>query len=175
MNRLLFVVIFVLFAGSARAEVLASLGTSVVFEPASNGRSLDQRQPWSVRGGYRFDRFDVYAEYSRFDVGTGTSLVGVTRKQEKALAWGRVTLLPWRLAPYVAAGAGVLSERVETRFGEDTRTDSGRPEPVVALAGGAATPLARWCELGLEGRLESSSAYAPGVVFGLGVFVSAKY
>lgn len=161
---------------SARAEMLASLGTSVMFESSSNGRTLDQRQPWALRGGYRFERFDVYAEYARFgNATTGTSYVGVTRKQEQLLLWGRHVVRQFRLMPYAAVGVGALAETIETRLGTEERTDSGRPEAAFAGAVGAIAPITQWCEVSLEGRAETSPAYAPHPVFGLSVFASAKF
>ncbi len=160
---------------SSRAEVLASLGTSVMFEAATSGRSYDQRQPISIRGGYRFPRFDAYAEYSRFEVATGTSFVGVSRRRDQALAWARVMKSEWRIAPFAAVGAGLLTERVETRFGNENRSDGGSPQLVTAIAVGGMTPLSKWLELSLEARGENSSAYSPHQLFGLSLFLSAKF
>ena len=138
--RLLVAVMMVVASSSAHAEVLASLGTSVLFETSSSGRSFDQRAPMGLRGGYRFEHVDVYGEYSRFNVDSGVSMVEVTRSREQLLVWARTKLRPWSIAPFVAAGIGELQEKVDTRFGGDSRSDSGQLQGVAALSAGAIAP-----------------------------------
>ncbi len=99
----------------------------------------------------------------------------MTRKQDQLLFWGRYVAKNWRLAPFIAAGAGFMSETVETRFGVDERSDTGQPQGVMAIAVGAITPLSKWLELSMEGRAESSPATAPHVIFGLSLFAAAKF
>jgi hypothetical protein len=174
MSRLLFV-LAVFTCVQARGQVTASLGTSVMFEAASSGRAFEQRQPVSVRGGYRFGKFDAFAEYSRLAVTTGTAYVGVTRKRDQLLGWARVSKRDWRIAPFAGVGAGFLSEQIDTRLGIDETSDSSGAQPVVAAAVGGLTPLSQWLEMSLEVRAESSRLYAPHPLVGLGLFLSAKF
>lgn len=175
-RRFILVLLVVAASASARAETLASLGTTMLFETSASGRTFDQRQPWAIRGGYRFERFDVYAEFARFLApSNGTSFVSVARQQDQLLLWGRHVVRKWRVTPFGAAAVGALTEKIETKLGNEERTDSGRPEPVLALAAGAIAPIAEWCEISLETRAETSPAYAPHPVFGLSVFGSAKF
>ena len=159
----------------AQAEVLASIGTSMVYELSASGRSYESKQPWAVRGGYRFSLADLYAEYSHVASSQGSGLVQVGKSRDEFLGWTRYVVKGWSLRPFGAIGAGFVSQTVSTQFSDQGDNIKGEPDPVVAASLGLIWPVMSHFEISLEGRAESSAAFSPNPMMGVSLFGSAKF
>lgn len=156
----------------ARAHGFGSVGTELVYEYGSNGRTLETRQPFSLRGGYRVPVADVYVEYTRFSISQGSPLVQVRRTHHEALAWARRFFFQdWKLWPYLAVGVGAQFETIETTLGDETAKSTGSPQPVFGGVMGLSASVWRGLEVQLEGGLSVSSGFSPNPKPGFGFHV----
>jgi hypothetical protein len=152
-----------------QAEPLAALGTSMTFETATDGHTIQTHTPFSVRGGYRFDFLDTFFEYSQFRASEGNRAVFVSREHEEWLLWGRhVFRSDWIISPFAAAGIGLEQETVETDFGPEVSKDTGEVDTLAALAFGVRGIVVRKLELGLEMRASFSATHQPNPILGFG-------
>lgn len=142
----------------AQAQAIASIGTQLAFEYGSNGRSFETRQPFALRGGYRFAQGDLYLEYGRFRTSQGSPMVQVERTHTDWLLWARRAFFTnWKFAPYAALGAGVQYEKIETTLGSERSSSTGTPQFLASAAGGFTSSVTEKLELQIESRLSSSS------------------
>jgi hypothetical protein len=161
---------------TARAGVLLSAGSNLAFEYANNGRTFESRQPFALRGGYRFDDGDLLLERSTFSVAQGTAAVKVRRSHEEWLAWARrVFGSPLALKPYAALGGGLQSEKVETTLNGATTTNGGRAQALAAAAAGFTAETIEGVTIDLELRASTSSGYSPNPIPQFGFFVGWRY
>ena len=91
---------------SANAGVLAGVGGNLTFEYGTNGRTYEVRQPFSLRGGYRFQLADFYLEYSSFATSQATSFLEVERMHYEFIAWARKTIMRLFGGASIMAGHG---------------------------------------------------------------------
>ncbi len=169
MVKSLMALLYVLvLAPAAYAEVTFAVGSSLTFEYATDGRSIEARRPLDLRAGYRFETADLYLQYSTYRVAGGTNLVFVARDHEELLFWGRRVFVPeWKFSPYLALGIGAQADRVETALGAQYERKTGVPQGLVASALGARAILTKAIDLQLESRMAFSSGYAPNPMFTL--------
>jgi hypothetical protein len=162
---------------NAKADTLAAIGGGVSLEYANDGHTYEARTPFLVRGGYRFSQADAYLEYSTFQSSDdNTSLVSVTRQHQEWIAWGRHIFLPnWIVAPYLAAGAGMQYDIVETGFGGETSRDVGMANALFATAAGIRLALGSNFDLELETRIGFSSGYAPNPMLGGNLLLGVNF
>ena len=166
-----------LLASHAKADTLAAIGGGVSLEYASDGRTYQARTPFLIRGGYSFKDFDTYLEYSTFQSSDdNASYVQVTRQHQEWIAWVRHIFFPrWIVAPYLAAGAGMQYDVVETGFNGDSSRDVGMSSALVATAAGIRTELGSNFDLQLETRMGFSSGYAPNPMFGANLLLGVHF
>lgn len=164
------------FAQGVLAAPIMALGLNTVYETASDGRTTEQRQPLSVRGGYRFEFSDIYLEYTNFRASQGSSMVYVSRQHQEFILWvRRLFKLEWQFSPYVGAGIGAQNDHVETILGSQKSQDSGTFESMAAIAVGIKTLILRQIELQSEVRLAASEQYTPNPNFGFGVAIGLVF
>lgn len=159
---------------------LVEIGGNLAFEYANNGRTLESRQPVALRGGYRFDEVDLLLEHDSFSYSQGTPAVQVRRSHQEWIFWGRhLFVAPGleeiRLKPFAAGGIGARTDKVETTLNGITTTNTGRAEPLVALAGGFEAITADGFSVDVEIRATLSSGYAPNPVPGFGLFAGWRF
>jgi hypothetical protein len=159
---------------------LVEVGGNLAFEYANNGRTLESRQPVALRGGYRFDGVDLFLEHDSFSYSQGTPAVQVRRSHQEWIFWGRRLFAPpgleeIRLKPFAAGGIGARADKVETTLNGVTTTNTGRAEPLGALAGGFEAITADGFSLDVEIRATLSSGYAPNPVPGFGLFAGWRF
>jgi hypothetical protein len=173
----IFLVMAVLLSGfDVQAKVLLSMGSGLAFEYANNARNLEIRQPLSLRAGYRFSAADLLLERALFSYSQGTSALHVRRTHEEWLAWGRRLFQnEGAFKLYAALGAGAQFDKVETSLNGETTLNTGRPQPLAAIAGGFNGQTLDGFELDLELRAAFSSGYAPNPVPGLGIFAGWRF
>lgn len=178
-ERFIFTLIFSVLLGLpcfAQAEVLASLGTQLVFETESSGRAYDKNQPISLRAGYRFPWADLYAEYSSVQESDGTEMVKVSRKHQELLGWGRHLFMKrWKFRPYGAAGLGLQSEKVDTALGAEVAHTKGEPKGLLAAALGGTALVSKHIDIQVESRLTHVPAEAVKTRLSFGFFVGAVF
>lgn len=164
------VLVFLGVAPAAHAAPIFALGGNVVFETSTDGRSLEARQPLSVRGGYRFDLMDTYLEYSNFRVSSGSTMTYVWREHQEFILWGRKLLdNRWSVSPYAAFGAGFEYEHVTTNFGMQHTDDQSDPVAMAAAALGVRFVVWEGLDLQLEGRLGFAPDFSPNPLPGVGI------
>lgn len=171
---LLFIAVLGCFFASERAhaQVFTSIGTELLFEYAPNGRALEARQPFSVRGGYRFTAGDLYLDYSQFKASEGAAVVQVERTHHEWLVWGRRILFPeWRLKPFLAAGVGVQYENVDTTLNGETTKTSGDPRLLSSLATGLSAVVWEKLEVQVEAAISGSENFSPNPRASFGLHV----
>lgn len=157
-------------AEHGRAEGIAALGTGMTFETSTDGRTIETRQPFSVRGGYRFPWVDTYLEFNTFHTSSGNPTVFITREHDEWLLWGTHAFRKdWPISPFVGAGLGIESERVTTSLGAESSRDGGDPQSMAAAVCGLRSTLWKTLDLALESRLSFASHFQPNPLFGLGV------
>lgn len=163
-------------ASRADASVLVSVGTQLVFENASDGRTLEGRQPFALRGGYRFELGDLYLEYTRFSVSDGSEMVAVERTHHEWQLWGRRVLVPqWKLKPYLAAGLGLQYDNVETTLSGATTKTSGDPRFLSSVAAGLTAVVWERLEMQMEAMLSGSENFSPNPRAGFGIYVGWSF
>lgn len=160
----------------AQAAPFVAFGSQMVFETSANGRTVEARKPFSVRGGYRFDDSDLYLEYTSYRLSEGESYVAVRLEHQEFLGWIRHVAEPsWPLSPYMAAGIGAGNDHVETVFGAEEVRDAGAPQVITAVAAGCLANLTRMVDLQLESRLAIHSGSSTSPVLGLAASLGWKF
>lgn len=160
----------------ALAGPFAGLGGNVTFEYASNGRTVEARQPFSLRGGYRFSKADVYLEYSSFSYDQGTPMLSVERTHREASLWARRLLVPeWKLTPFAAAGVGFQRDEATTSFGSEADRAVGDWLPTFGVAMGVDVTMFQYVNVTLEGRASTSSNYAPNPLMAVAFFIGCMF
>lgn len=150
------------------AQSITSVGTTLNYQLASNGRTYETRQPISFRAGYRFQWADVFGEYSYVKSATGTDLVSIGLQSHEFLVWIRkFDPTAYTFKPYVALGAGAHYDVVSTRFAQDTSRDPGEFEVLAAAVGGLQIRLSRNVEFSFEGRASAAPSYRPNPILGV--------
>lgn len=176
--RVAFVIILlVVFSSTVQAGVIGSLGTNLTYEYAADGRTMEYRNPFSLRAGYRFRPVDAYFEYSRFQVNDdGTPMVGVWREHQEFIFWmRRLQPINPRVSPYGAIGTGYQIDRVETRFAHESAGASDVPQPLVAIAAGLRFVINKSFDLQIEARAAASPTYSPNPLLGLGAALGIAF
>lgn len=172
MKALLCVLLVAIFFAvtPARAEVVASAGMNLIFERDADGKSTDDRRPFAIRGGVRRGANDLLIEYSRYQVGEGEGVVSLTREHQEMLAWfKRQYLRNQAIAPYLGIGAGFYVERVRTSLLNESSTDSGDPEFILAAILGARWAVQKNFEISAEMRAAGASGLNPNPLLGIGL------
>ncbi len=164
--------IFAVSSG-AHATMTSSLGSMMTFERATNGRAIDTRLPWALRGGYRFGLTDFEIEYSSFATSQGTAMVQVKRERQEVMFWVRRTFAShWPLKPYLSGALGLLREQAETVFGSAMGLNVGEPTTVFNVALGARAQIASNLEIDLGPRFGISESYVPNPQLSFSFFIS---
>lgn len=186
-NSILLLVVALVFVSQAGAQtemrqprvrqgaVIAALGASTVIQYESNGRELGVRGAYSVRGGYSFRLADMYFEYLGSRRSTGAGVVNVTSTRSEYLLWGKyVFLKSWKVRPFIAAGAGMGYDMVDTHLYDESQAHAGALEPVGALVGGWQWRFWKM-ELNSEARVTAAESYNPNPTLSLGVFLGGRF
>lgn len=168
MRKLLLVILIACSGPVAKAEPFAALGTSLAFEQSPDGRTIETRQPFAVRGGYRFRMLDVYLDYQTYSASQGTELVRVGRTHhEWVMSARRIFFKKWKARPYGALGLGVQHDVVETTLGEEEARDVGLAQAVLAASLGVQVKVWKSFDLQFESRLATSQNYSPNPLLSL--------
>ena len=168
--------LFLFFALPARAEVIAAAGVQLDFATAADGRSISTNEPFVLRAGCRFQYLDVYLEFENYTASDGGPGLYVSTQHQEWLTWARYMFTQKsRVAPYVAVGAGVEIQRVETDLGDQVSKESGAPVFETAAATGLRINVWSNLDVEFEGRLTSASDLAPNPMFGLGALVGWSF
>ena len=153
-----------------------AIGINTVYETAADGRTMETRQPVSVRGGYRFPVADVFLEYTNFRVSDGTTMVYVSREHQELILWARHLLRSdWAFTPYAGIGVGAQNDHVDTVLSKQTSNDNGALQSMATASVGLRALVLEKLELQFEGRLAVSPEYAPNPLFGFGVAVGLSF
>jgi hypothetical protein len=160
---------------SASASVTVSIGTNLTYEHTSEGRSMESRQPISLRAGWRTGPHNLSLEFTEYTTSSGVQILQIERKHREWIGWYRHELGPWRLRPYVAGGVGIQYDVVRTDFAEETSRDAGSPTLLGAAAGGARYAFTRNLEVLAEVKLAMSPTYAPNPMFGAGAHLGFSF
>lgn len=155
-----------------RASGILALGVNSVFELAADGRTMEQRQPLSLRGGYRFSYADIFLEYTNFRVSQGTTAVYLSREHQEAVIWmKRYVNSEWLFSPSFAIGLGAQNDRVDTVLRAQTSTDVGAWQPMTAATVGLRAFILDQFTVELEARVSASSENKPNPLYGLGLLM----
>lgn len=162
-----------IFASDACARPMASLGTAMNFQLAANGRDYESRTPISIRGGYRFKYFDLFAEYSFDSVSpTGPQMIQVGTDTKELILWARKSFAAsQRIKPFLGLGFGAHQTTVKTVFDGASYRDNGQPEALGAGSAGILLRLHRNFDIAVEGRASAVASYTQPQL-GLGAFLS---
>mgnify|MGYP001499015485 CR=1 FL=1 len=172
-----FIFLVFLFIGmKASAAPIISIGTGMLFERGSDGRTVEARTPFSIAGGYRFQEVDVFLEYSMFRAGDGEGDIAVDRERHEVVLWGRHFFFPrLNVNPFIGLGAGFQYERVELAFGQEVSREAGEPTAVYGAITGIRFPFTRHFEFLLEGRVAVAARYSSEAAWSLGAAAGINF
>ncbi len=159
-------VVLVVPINVAWGEPVAQIGGQMTWEHQAQERHFQTRTPWTLRGGWMFERWDALLEYSSFSEGSGAGNLSVERRNQAWLGWARrrfpaVTGAGLPVVPVAAVALGLQYDRVKTHFMNETLTNRGRPLLLGAVATGAMLEIEDDIEVGLELRISASQNYRP--------------
>lgn len=161
---------------SVHASPIVALGANLVFESSTDGRRLETRHPFSIRGGYRFSWADAYLEYANFRESTGSQMTFISRQHHEIVLWGRKFLnSSWQTSPYAALGAGLEFDEVTTNFGSQHADDQSSPQAMAAAALGVRVVVWENLDLQFEGRLSVAPDYSPNPMPALGIVAGLTF
>lgn len=148
--------------GVSEASLELSLGTGLVVEKDSDGRNYSARAPWLAQAGYRFDKYELFVEHSRFYDQSGESTYTINRTHEE---WGvglSYSFLTWKnLRLFSAYELGRQQEVVKTQAGTVSSVDYGDGEWLHSLRLGTTSVLWRGLYMSGELRADFSSNFNP--------------
>lgn len=129
-----------------------------------------ERKPLNFAVAVQLKKFDFVMEYAQFTQSSGNATLGIDRKHQEILAWGRWHFLDkkfseTRVSLYGGLGVGGYEEEVTTSTPGSSQTDKGGMKWMSGASAGVEAQIPMTDSLGfvgaLEGRLFTAADFEP--------------
>ena len=169
-----------LSAVAAVAAPFAEVGRAAALIRESEGVGYRVDSPWAARFGWGFAQIDALVEAQVFARAQSDSSGSIASFEKQATVWARkIFAISYAVKPFVALGAGMRQESLNTVYFGKEAAMSGKPVWLAAASFGAYWPfsISEFNGWGaeLEIRLATSPGYAPNPQLGATGFLAYRF